>query len=65
VSINRILRLPRHRITGRETARFEFASPENLDELSAASRTLFLNAIRIEVALDFDCCSDDEQPDLR
>ncbi len=65
VSINRILRLPRYRITGRETARFEIASPEDLDELAAALRTLVLDAIRIGVALDFDGFNDGEQPDLR
>jgi hypothetical protein len=62
VSISRIRRLPRHGITGWETARFEFASPEELDELAVTLRNLVSDAIRIGLALNFGGFSNDDEP---
>jgi hypothetical protein len=60
ISINRIRRLPRHRITGRETAKFEFASPEDLDELAAEVTALVADAVRLGLSLGFKGFSDDD-----
>lgn len=59
LSVSRTRSLPLHRITGWETARFEFASPEELDELAVAVRNLVSDAIRIGLALNFAGFSDE------
>ena len=59
ISIGRIRRLPRHRITGRETATLEFASPEDLDELAADLRSLVADAVRLGLTLSFEGFRDD------
>jgi hypothetical protein len=61
VSISRIRRLPRHRITGRETAKFEFASPEDLDELAGVLRNLVSDAIGLGLGLNFEGFGDDDE----
>jgi hypothetical protein len=61
ISISRIRRLPRHRITGRETAKFEFAAPEDLDELAVALRTLVSDATALGLELKFKGFSDGDE----
>lgn len=50
-----------NRITGGETAKFEFASPEDLDELAGALRSLVSDAIRLGLELKFEGFSEDDE----
>lgn len=61
LSINRIRRLPRHRITGHETAKLEFAAPEDLDKLAADMRAAVSEAVAIGLRLGFEGFRDDGQ----